>query len=188
MDDQFERRGAQVVGISVDPPAHNRAMVEKLRLPFPLLSDPQGALSRRCGVWNDDQHIAIPAIVVVDRVGTVCWVYAGHDFADRPGDEDLFAALDDLGTGGEPRPAGEPEIRVTAAEATHSVRPDRPAITLEQLGPYYRGAFFATVALKGRFAARGAEGRAAVTEVGQYQRMVTEFSEAIAQTATMREG
>jgi len=93
MDDQFERRGAQVVGISVDPPAHNRAMVEKLRLPFPLLSDPQGALSRRYGVWNDDQRIAIPAIVVVDRVGTVCWVYAGHDVADRPGDEDLFAGM-----------------------------------------------------------------------------------------------
>ncbi|MCA1598619.1 MAG: peroxiredoxin family protein [Chloroflexi bacterium] len=188
MDDQFARRGAQVVGISVDPPAHNRAMVEKLRLPFPLLSDPQGALSRCYGVWNDDQRLAIPAIVVVDRVGTVRWVYAGHDFADRPGDEDLFAALDDLGTGGEPRPAGEPERRVTATDAIHSVRPDRPAITLEQLGPYYRGAFFATVALKGRFAARGADGRAAVTEVGQYQRMVTEFSEAIAQTATMRAG
>lgn len=158
MYDQFERRGARVVGISVDPPDHNRAMVEKLRLPFPLLSDAQGALSRRYGVWNGDERVAIPAIVVVDRAGTVRWVYAGHDFADRPGDEEVFGALDGLGTddpetGAESR-AEEPEIRVTAADATHSVRPDRPAITLAQLVPYYRGAFFTTVALKGRFGAR----------------------------------
>jgi len=152
------------------------------------LSDPRGALSRRYRVWNDDERSAIPAIVVVDQPETVRWVYAGHDVADRPGDEEVFAALDGRAMGGEPRPAGEPEIRVTAAETTQSVRPDRPAITLEQLVPYDRGAFFATVALKDRFGPRGAEGRAAVTEVDQYRRMVTGFSEASGQTTKRRAG
>jgi peroxiredoxin len=38
--EEFEKRGTRIVGISVDPPEHNKAMVEKLALPFSLLSDP----------------------------------------------------------------------------------------------------------------------------------------------------
>ena len=40
--DAFTQRGALVAAISVDPLAANAAMVEKLRLPFPVLSDPGG--------------------------------------------------------------------------------------------------------------------------------------------------
>ena len=179
-----------MAGISVDPPDHNAAMVEKLALPFPLLSDPQGALSRAYGVWDEEGRIAVPAIVLINKTGTVRWLYAGHDFADRPGDDTLFRAIDsidEMGDAGQSR-QGAPEIRVTAAEAAHSVRQERKAITLDQLKPYYRGAFYATVAMKQRLAGLGAEGRGAIRQLGEYQRMVREQSEAVQETIEMRRG
>jgi peroxiredoxin len=43
---EFEKRAAQVAGISVDPPGNNAGMVGKLLLPFPLLSDPRSSTAR----------------------------------------------------------------------------------------------------------------------------------------------
>ena len=40
--EEFEKRGFGVAGISVDPPSHNRAMVEKLDLPFPCSATQKG--------------------------------------------------------------------------------------------------------------------------------------------------
>jgi hypothetical protein len=51
-------------------------------------------------------------------------------------------------------------------------------MTLEQLAPYYRGVFFATVALKSRFADSDAQGRKASTDVGTYQRLIREYADA----------
>jgi peroxiredoxin len=64
--EEFEKRETWLVGVSVDPPSRNKAMVEKLGLPFSLLSDPRGELARRCDLWNDKEGVAVPAIVVVD--------------------------------------------------------------------------------------------------------------------------
>jgi peroxiredoxin len=59
--EEFERRGAQIVGISVDPPSNNARLVGKLQLPFPLLSDPEGEVIRRYGLWNADEGVAVPS-------------------------------------------------------------------------------------------------------------------------------
>jgi peroxiredoxin len=82
-------------------------MVEKLLLHFPLLSDPNGQFISSYGLWEerglltprlpDREPMAIPAIVVVGSSGTIRYVYAGVDFADRPGDESVFAALEGNG-------------------------------------------------------------------------------------------
>ena len=87
----------QVYGISVDTPEQNRAMIEKLILPFSLLSDADGRVSRLYGVWHDEEAIARPAIFVLDRHGVVRYAYVGEDFADRPGDEPVWRALDAAG-------------------------------------------------------------------------------------------
>ena len=183
--EDFERRGAQVVGISVDPPDQNAAMVEKLLLPFPLLSDPHGVLSRAYGVWDEEGRIAIPAIVLLDRTRIVRWQYAGRDFADRPEDDALLRAIAELEDPGPPHPVAT-EIRVTAEEAKHSVRREGMAISLDHLLPYYRGVYSATVALKQRLVGLGAEGRGAIRQVSEYQRMALEQSEAVQQTLDMR--
>ena len=83
-----------LVGISVDPVANNLAMVDKLLLPFPLLSDPEGRVIKAWGVWTDgDGGVAKPSIFAIRRDGSIAWRYVGQDFADRPTDEELFASL-----------------------------------------------------------------------------------------------
>lgn len=181
--EEFERRGAQVVGISVDPPQNNARMVGKLRLPFPLLSDPRAELITRLGLWDPEDRVARPSILVVDRSGEVRYLYSGRDFADRPGDDEVFGALDGL-DGGIERITGEPEIRVIGPEArTASIRPDKNPMELEQLLVYYRGAYFATVALEKRFGEMGRSGRGALRELGGYQAMVRRYRSALEETS-----
>jgi hypothetical protein len=172
----------QLAGISVDPPAKNLRMVNKLVLPFPLLSDPEGELAKLLGLWNEEESVAVPAIVVVDKSGTVRHVYAGEDFADRPPDEELFEALDRL-EDGEPTP-DEPAVRVVG-ENTESVGPDKPAQTLEKLVPYYRGVAFTTIALKRRFDEQG--NKKAFREVDEYQKMIRHYQEALNETIKLHE-
>ena len=96
---EFQKRGAEITAVCVDTPEQNRAMIDKLLLPFKILSDPDGELViKSYGVWNERGRIAIPAVVVVGRDGRIRYRYAGQDFADRPGDEAIFNALD---TGGD---------------------------------------------------------------------------------------
>lgn len=156
-------------------------MVEKLELPFPLLSDARGELSKLCGLWNEDEGVAIPAIIVVDESGAISFAYSGSDFADRPGDEEILEELDNLESG--ELKSREPEISLSASEAQRdSVRPDRPSITLEQLIPYYRGVYFTTVALKKRLDGN----EAGAEEVGSYQKLTSGYSEALNETRKLK--
>jgi len=94
MWDRFETEGVELAAVSVDPVENNRAMVEKLVLPFPLLSDPDGLAIKEWGVWMDgDGGIARPSIFAIRKGGAVTWSYVGVDYADRPTDDELFAAL-----------------------------------------------------------------------------------------------
>jgi len=70
------------------------ATIDKLLLPFRILSDPEGEQAiKPYGVWNEQGRIAIPAVVAVAQDRTIRYLYAGQDFADRPGDEDLLNVL-----------------------------------------------------------------------------------------------
>ncbi len=183
---EFERRGAQVAGISVDPPRNNARMVGKLLLPFPLLSDPEGELARRYGLWDAEEGVAVPAVVVVDQSGEVRYLYKGNDPADRPEDGEVFAALKGLGRGIE-RITGGPEFRVTAARAREtSVRPDRPAMGLEHLLPCYYGVLSTTALLKERFGGWGRSGRKAHREVDGHQGLARRYANALQQTVELQ--
>ena len=91
---QFQERGAEVTAICVDTPEQNKVMIDKLLLPFHILSDPEGERAiKPYGVWNEQGRIAIPAVVAVAKDRTIRCLYKGQDFADRPGDEELLNAL-----------------------------------------------------------------------------------------------
>ena len=174
------------MGVSVDSPDENAQMVGKLLLPFPLLSDPRGDLAKRYGLWDEDEGVAVPAIVVVDRSREIRYVYAGSDFADRPDDEEIFSALEGM-DGSIGRVIGEPEIRISADEARReSVRPDKPGRSLDYLIAYYRGVLYTTIALKKRFDGWGRSGRNAFREVDRYQAMVRRFQRALEETTRLK--
>jgi peroxiredoxin len=182
--DEFERRGAQLAGISVDPPPNNVKMVGKLLLPFPLLSDPEGEVIRRYGLWNADEGVAVPSIVVIDQSAQVRYLYSGSDLVDRPGDEEIFATLDKLDVQIR-RITGGPELRVTAALG-RSVRPDRRAMELEELTSYFRGVSCTTVVLKKRFVGWGRSGKKAFREVDAHQQMVRRCMKALEETVRLK--
>lgn len=175
---EIEQRGFGVAGISIDPPGRNAAMVEKLGLPFPLLSDPRGDLIKSLGLWNEGEGVSEPAIVVLDGSGAMRHVYSGgSDFSDRPTNEDLLGVLEAVEPGGEPQDA-EPAVRVSAEDAENeTARPEKPAMTLEALRPYYRGAHFTAVALQKKL-----DGGAKET-VADYQSLVDEHDAALRETA-----
>jgi hypothetical protein len=60
-----------------------------------------------------------------------------------------------------------------------------PPIKFENLLPYYNGAFYASVAMKGRLAAAGQV--EAAREVSEYQQMIVEFRDAIRETHKLRQ-
>jgi peroxiredoxin len=180
--EEFEMRGAQIAGISVDPPSNNARMVGKLQLPFPLLSDPEGELARLCGLWNEEEGVAVPSVVVIDQSGEVRYLYSGTDIADRPRDEEILAALDGLDSGIE-RLTGGPEFQVGATQAGESsIRPERRAMEFDQLIPYYRGVYFTTEILKERFEGWGRAGKQAFEELDTFQQMVRSYIEALEET------
>ena len=83
-----------LAGISVDSVEQNAAMVDKLLLPFPLLSDPEGRVIKDWGVWTDGEGgIAKPSIFAIRSDGSSAWEYVGRDFADRPADDELLNSL-----------------------------------------------------------------------------------------------
>lgn len=186
--EQFERLGTQVAGISVDPPRRGAAMVGKLLIPFPLLSDPGGGISHAYGVWNEKEDVCRPSVVVVDRSGEVRYAHVGTDLADRPEDEDLFAALEALDERGAfgtriERLTGGPELRTTASESRKGGRwSDQPVPNLQEILLYYRGSFSTTTALESRLGAMGRAGRKASREVARHQRLLRAYTTAVQDT------
>jgi peroxiredoxin len=91
--ESFERAGLRVAAICVDTVEQNRAMVDKLLLPFPVLSDADAAVIEPWGVLNAaEKGIAKPALFLVLPDRSIAFEHIGLDFTDRPTDEELFAA------------------------------------------------------------------------------------------------
>jgi peroxiredoxin len=69
-------------------------MIDKLLLPFDLLTDAEGEVAiKPFGFWDAAGRISKPALVLTDGQGVVRYVYEGQDFADRPKDEMVMGVL-----------------------------------------------------------------------------------------------
>lgn len=53
----FKRRGAVVLGVSVDTPSSHDKFASKYRLPFPLLSDEDKRIVEAYGVWGQKSFL-----------------------------------------------------------------------------------------------------------------------------------
>lgn len=94
---EFERRDAQVLGISTDNVFSNDAWAKSMGgLSYPLLSDfwPHGAVCVKYGILREG-GIAERAIFAVDKQGIVRYVDV-HDINEMPPTDRLMAALDKM--------------------------------------------------------------------------------------------
>jgi len=87
------------VGISVDTPEDSQKLRAKLKLTFPLLSDPDLKTIDAYGVRMTDSDIAVPATFIVTKDATIAYRYIGETQADRPTNEELLKALASLPSG-----------------------------------------------------------------------------------------
>jgi peroxiredoxin Q/BCP len=53
----FKKKGAVVLGVSVDPVKAHDKFVEKFKLPFPLLADVDKQIVEAYGVWGEKQFM-----------------------------------------------------------------------------------------------------------------------------------
>lgn len=141
--DDILAAGARLVAISIDSPQQNAALIEKLDLPFAVLSDPDrsAAIAPYDAVDHDDpREIARPAVMIIDTNGDEVFREVSDDFADRMTEDEIVAAIADLGASAAQQPAIE----------TVDPQPGDNAMPVHAMPPYYRGAKFAAVAMNKR--------------------------------------
>jgi mycoredoxin-dependent peroxiredoxin len=73
---EFQKAGAQVLGISVDSAWAHMAFAKQMGLEYPLLADfqPRGDAASKYGLYLADKGITARATVIVDKQGKVAWV------------------------------------------------------------------------------------------------------------------
>ena len=94
---EFQKFGAQLMGVSVDGVWCHRAFAEARQLHFPLLSDfePKGTVARSYGAYRIADGMSERALFVIDKTGIIAWSYCSL-VAVNPGADGILHALEDL--------------------------------------------------------------------------------------------
>jgi peroxiredoxin len=92
---EFQRLGAELLGISVDGVWCHLAFAHERKLRFPLLSDfePKGAVARRYGVYRHHDGTTERALFVIDSDGIIRWSYVSP-VGVNPGADGILTALE----------------------------------------------------------------------------------------------
>lgn len=92
--------GVDVVGISLDSCYAHRRFIHEHNLPFPLLSDTTGQVTREYGLSYDEweHHVGVPkrALVTIDDSQSVRYVWATEDAYQNPSFDELRGTVTSL--------------------------------------------------------------------------------------------
>ena len=94
---EFQKYGAELVGISVDGVWCHAAFAKDRHLHFPLAADfePKGEIAKSYGAYRAEDGVAERALFVIDRSGVIAWSYCSP-IAINPGAEGILEALEAL--------------------------------------------------------------------------------------------
>lgn len=94
---EFRRRGAELLGISVDGAWCHQAFAKARNLHFPILADfhPKGAVATAYGCYMEEVGEAARALFLIDEQGTIVWSYQSP-LAVNPGADGILDALDKM--------------------------------------------------------------------------------------------
>ncbi|AWH55070.1 peroxiredoxin [Stenotrophomonas sp. ESTM1D_MKCIP4_1] len=97
LQSEFQRHGAQLVGISVDGVWCHSAFAAERHLHFPLLADfePKGEVARRYGAYREQDGVCERALFVIDAKGVVRWSFISP-LGINPGADGILDALEAL--------------------------------------------------------------------------------------------
>ncbi|MBB5438070.1 peroxiredoxin [Pedobacter sp. AK017] len=93
----FSKHDAMLLGISVDSKWCHLAFSQSRNLHFPLLADfePKGEVSKKYGVYDDEEGECKRALFVIDKEGRIAWSYLSPT-AINPGADGILDALESL--------------------------------------------------------------------------------------------
>ncbi len=94
---EFQKYGAELLGISVDGVWCHEAFSKDRHLHFPLLSDfePKGQVARAFGAYRDADGCSERALFVIDKNGVIFWSYRSP-VAINPGADGILQALEEM--------------------------------------------------------------------------------------------
>jgi peroxiredoxin Q/BCP len=84
----YERERVRPFGVNPASAESHTGYAERLRLPFPLLSDPDLAVARAYGAVRPDGLTIARSVVLIEQDGTILYSQAG-----APGAEIVLEAL-----------------------------------------------------------------------------------------------
>jgi len=144
--DRIHHAGAEVMAISIDDDARQAGMARRWGQPATrFVSDPGGErFLKPLGLFDPDERggIALPALLVIAPDGTEHHRYAGRDFADRTHDDDVLAAVEDLGL--DPIEAPDWSSEIAAVDVPDDLR---GYFRTSDILPYFRGNMFGALAI-----------------------------------------
>jgi hypothetical protein len=165
----FNAKGARVYGLSADSPGQNSAVMEKLALPFAILSDEtkeNAIIPLGFDDEDDPRQISKPGVVVITPDAEVAYRYVGRDYADRPDEADVLADLEKLGL----------DPTTQERDPVGPLEPSEKAMPGEGLRHYFSGAKFANLALRKRHRELGKE---FADDTKRYVQMIERYLEAL---------
>ncbi len=97
LQEEFDRLGAKVLGISVDGPWCHQAFIAARKYSMTLLSDfePKGTVARSYGAYAERLGTSERALFVIDAQGIICWSFLSP-MGVNPGADGILSALESL--------------------------------------------------------------------------------------------
>jgi peroxiredoxin len=94
---EFQKYGAELLGISVDGVWCHDEFSKDRHLHFPLMADfePKGAVAKKYGAYRDEDGTCERALFVIDKKGKIAWSYLSP-VAVNPGADGILQALEEL--------------------------------------------------------------------------------------------
>jgi len=94
---EFQKFGAELMGISVDGVWCHDAFAKERHLHFPLLADfePKAEVAKKYGAYRAVEGVCERALFVIDSKGIISWSYCSP-MAVNPGADGILDALEKL--------------------------------------------------------------------------------------------
>ena len=94
---EFQRHGAEVLGISVDSAWCHQAFAKQSNIHFPLLADfePKGSVARTYQAYREKDGVCERALFVIDKDGVIAWSHRSP-IAVNPGADGILDALEGM--------------------------------------------------------------------------------------------
>jgi peroxiredoxin Q/BCP len=88
---EFRGKDIAVLGVSRDSEASHQKFADKFSLPFPLLADVDGAITKAYDVVKGEK--AKRVTYIIDKIGKIAQVYEGDNLNTETHAKDILAAM-----------------------------------------------------------------------------------------------